>query len=151
MRCQKWCFSSALLGNVFAQSTIMIDLQHNRVEQADCPRKLHFCSKTAWSECAAPIISSDRCVAADRLNDVASIAIDLGLCCQFFSDDQCNTVYKDGGEEGQWYPGLKEVSSTFKEQVGSYMCRNGTTSSICPGAGAGNLVASNNAATPTAN
>ncbi|XP_014553198.1 hypothetical protein COCVIDRAFT_40757 [Bipolaris victoriae FI3] len=111
MRYQHWCFTSALLGNVFAQSTMLIDLQHNRVEQADCPRR------TAWSECAAPIILSDRCVAADRLNN---------------------------------YPGLKEVSGTFKEQVGSYMCRNGTTTSVCPGEGAGNLVASKNAATPTA-
>ncbi|XP_014550448.1 hypothetical protein COCVIDRAFT_115423 [Bipolaris victoriae FI3] len=150
MRYQHWCFISAFLGNVLAQSTMTINLQHNRVEQPDCPRRLHFCSETAWRQCAAPIISSDRCVAADRLNDVASIAIDLGLCCQFFSDDTCNTVYKVGEEEeGQWYPGLKEVSSTFKEGVGSYMCRNGTTSSICPGAGAGNLIISNNAATPT--
>ncbi|KAH7558648.1 hypothetical protein BM1_04785 [Bipolaris maydis] len=66
-------------------------------------------------------------------------------------DDKCDNVYKDEGGEGLWYPGLKEVSATFREQVGSYMCRNGTTSSICPGAGAGNLVASENAATPTAN
>lgn len=30
------------------------------------------------------------------------------------------------------------------------MCKNGTTLSICPGEGAGNAVASTNAATPSA-
>ncbi|KAJ6280823.1 hypothetical protein J3E71DRAFT_362238 [Bipolaris maydis] len=102
---------------------MIIDLQHSRIKQADCPRRisrtsnLHFCSKTAWRECAGLIISSDRFVAADRLNDVAYIAIDLGLCCQFFS---C-------------------------------MRKNGTTLSICLGVGAGNLIASTNAATHCAN
>ncbi|KAJ5066036.1 hypothetical protein J3E74DRAFT_286443 [Bipolaris maydis] len=102
MRYQHWCFTSALLGNVFAQSTMLIDLQHNRVEQADCPRRVYA----------------------------------------------ANSLDVEG--EGQWYPGLKEVSGTFKEQVGSYMCRNGTTTSVCPGEGAGNLVASKNVVTPTA-
>ncbi|KAF1935116.1 hypothetical protein EJ02DRAFT_147440 [Clathrospora elynae] len=144
MRYQEFFISGALLGNAFAQTTIL-SLQNNRLEQADCARKLHFCSNTAWRDCSAPITSSNRCVSTDRLNEVASIAIELGLCCQFYSDAECNTPF--GGEA--WYPGITEASDTFKAQVGSYMCNSGTTSSVCPGAGARNMTVSGSTATPT--
>ncbi|ENH98751.1 hypothetical protein COCC4DRAFT_155005, partial [Bipolaris maydis ATCC 48331] len=129
-----YTFRARFSGNTLAQSTMIIDLQHSRIKQADCPRRisrtsnLHFCSKTAWRECAGLIISSDRFVAADRLNDVAYIAIDLGLCCQFF-----------------------RYVRSYVESVGSCMRKNGTTLSICLGVGAGNLIASTNAATHCAN
>ncbi|EMD85878.1 hypothetical protein COCHEDRAFT_1117262, partial [Bipolaris maydis C5] len=126
-----YTFRARFSGNTLAQSTMIIDLQHSRIKQADCPRRISRTSNTAWRECAGLIISSDRFVAADRLNDVAYIAIDLGLCCQFF----------------RYYPGLIEVSDTFKY----CMRKNGTTLSICLGVGAGNLIASTNAATHCAN
>ncbi|KAF2850618.1 hypothetical protein T440DRAFT_468203 [Plenodomus tracheiphilus IPT5] len=146
MRYQYLFIPSALLTNAFAQ-TPTLSLQNNRVEQAGCAPKLHFCSNTAWRNCIAPITSPNRCVSTDRLNDVASIAIELGLCCQFYSDVNCQTLFGDKA----WYPGMTEITDTFKAQVGSYMCNNGITSSICPGAGAGNTTASGTPiASPTA-
>jgi hypothetical protein len=116
------------------------------VPTTDSLFKVHFCSNTAWRDCTAPITSSSRCVSTDRLNDVTSIAIDLGLCCRFyryvysllrptfvawpFSDGDCNNPLLGPA----WYPGISEVPDNWKEGIGSYMCNNGTTSSICPGA-----------------
>jgi hypothetical protein len=46
--------------------------------------KLQFCANTAWKDCIASVISPNRYVSTNRLNDVASIAVGLGLCCQFY-------------------------------------------------------------------
>ncbi|RMZ74102.1 hypothetical protein GMOD_00004943 [Pyrenophora seminiperda CCB06] len=149
MRYQYLFIPSALLGNAFAQAPTL-SLQNNRVEQAGCAPKIHFCSNTSWRDCSAPISSPNHCVTTDRLNDVESIAIDLGLCCVFYSDENCNSMIWNTKNDGTWYPGLERVNDGFRNQVGSYMCKNGTLSSDCPAAGTATGIASGSTAAPTA-
>jgi len=52
------------------------------------------------------------------------------------SDDKCNGPIV-GALEG-WYPGIGSVDDNFRKEVGSYMCKNGSTSADCPGAGPAN-------------
>ncbi|KAF7445909.1 hypothetical protein A1F99_092000 [Pyrenophora tritici-repentis] len=133
MRYQYLFIPSALLGNAFAQAPTL-SLQNNRVEQANFAPKLYFCSNTEWRNCIAPVTSSDsdRCITTDRMDDVKSIAIDLGLCCAFYTDRECSGQHLAEENRVRWYPGFKEMPDLFNERVNSYMCNNGTLSSDCP-------------------
>lgn len=113
--------------------------------------QLKFCSNNNWQNCTEPMSESSHCVSADRLNDVASIAIDLGLCCRFFrsvcfcfpilalfsscSDNTCSAAWSGYGGTRAWYPGTSSVDSIFKQQVGSYMCTQTDRDEHCPGLG----------------
>jgi hypothetical protein len=125
---------------------------------ANMSPQLKFCSNYNWQNCTEPISDSSHCVSADRLNDVASIAIDLGLCCRFFrsvcfcfsilaifsscSDGNCSAAWSGYGGTKAWYPGTNGVDNSFRQQVGSYMCTQTDRDEHCPGLGGAGVTAS---------
>ncbi|KAF2175320.1 hypothetical protein K469DRAFT_611114, partial [Zopfia rhizophila CBS 207.26] len=83
-----------------------------------------------WRWCTPVVTSPLSCIPTDDMGRVASIAIDLGLCCRFYSDSNCSQVYRGWGILGAWYPGNSDVGDYFKATVGSFQCLNST--STCP-------------------
>ncbi|KAF2189944.1 hypothetical protein K469DRAFT_562296, partial [Zopfia rhizophila CBS 207.26] len=87
---------------------------------------VHFCTEKEWRWCTPVVTSPLSCIPTDDMGRVASIAIDLGLCCRFYSDSNCSQVYRGWGILGAWYPGNSDVGDYFKATVGSFQCLNST-------------------------
>ncbi|KAF7569470.1 hypothetical protein PtrM4_118850 [Pyrenophora tritici-repentis] len=138
-------FTAGIIFSTTRAQTTNLTIYNNRTE-GSCAPSINLCSRTNWQDCYAPITTSSRCVPADRLDKVASIAIDLGLCCRFYTDDKCITPFAGYGGTQAWYPGTSQVEDAFKEQVGSYTCRATKVIEGCPGSAMTNGSASISAA-----
>ena len=109
---------------------------------------MYFCTGPEWQYCNPAVTSPLKCVPADNMNNVKSIAMSLGLCCKFYGylllayyssllilprDGECKAAYQGWGGQGFWYPGNNSLDDAFREGVGSYQCLNSTTE--CPPTG----------------
>lgn len=48
---------------------------------------------------------------------------------KLFRDDKCTINFS----VPYWYPGWYYVDEAMQSNIGSFMCRNGTSNAICPG------------------
>ncbi|KAF2181291.1 hypothetical protein K469DRAFT_490729, partial [Zopfia rhizophila CBS 207.26] len=75
-----------------------------------------------WRWCKSVVTSPLSCISTDDMSQVFSVAIDLGLCCRFYSDEKCSVGLNSWGGDGAWYPGTFGVNDQFRTSVGSYQC-----------------------------
>jgi hypothetical protein len=129
---------------------------------ANMSPRVKICAGVNWKNCTEPISRSSQCVSADRLNDVVSIAIDLGLCCRFYrlvcfcslcfsscSDGNCSASWLGWGGTPVWYPDAGALGDDFRQGVGSYTCTQTSRVENCPGLGGANVTASASLASVT--
>ncbi|OCK74568.1 hypothetical protein K432DRAFT_310467, partial [Lepidopterella palustris CBS 459.81] len=93
---------------------------------------IHFCTENNWQYCRESVTSPFNCAAADNMDNIVSIAIDLNLCCRFYADDKCSISFADASplNNEQWFPGYSQISDDLKTGMGSYECLVGNTT--CP-------------------